>query len=210
MVKKGSYKETKLKTIIKKPLLENEIDRLSNNIVDFLKNKHNITSESDNFTEEFNDLVNLYLYEHGLVEEKGLKDYILIDHIEVNRFLIKNRKSTRILFGFSLLDLEIFDNFSIKPLETASFGDYIEDFVALHIISIKNNELANQILNKYGELDRKFFRLLSFYTAVFCLHLISKKDKEKNEIKKSKIQSLIDYIYESYEDFTVEIPTWYK
>ncbi|NLW52605.1 MAG: hypothetical protein GXY87_04485 [Tissierellia bacterium] len=202
---------TKLKLIVKKDLDDSQIEILSDNIVSFLKEKHSISSEEHIFSEEFNDLVNLYLYEHGLLETIGLKDYILVDFIDRNRFLIKDRKSTGIMFGSTILDLDINDDFGVVDFETVSFGDYIEDFVALHSISKANPKLASMILNKYITVkDRKFFRLLAFYTAVFTIHLISKKEKHNNEIKKQKLEDLINYIYEVYEDFTVDVPLWYK
>lgn len=211
MTKMNKNQASKLKTVVKQDLSAEQIDKLSDNIVLFLKNKHSQKNEEHKFKEEFNDLVNLYLYEHGLLDSVGLKDYILVDFIDRNRFLIKDRKSTGILFTNTILDLDISSDFDVLDFKTNTYGDYIEDFVALHSISMNNVDLANLIVKKYFTTrDRKFFRLLAFYTAVFTIHLISLKERQSNELKKAKIENLINYIYEVYEDFSVDIPLWIK
>lgn len=188
---------------------ERDYELISDNIVSYLKGIHSKEVFENDWEDEYIGLMNLAVFNHGLIKKIGLKDYILVDFIEKNKFIIKDRKTSKTLEKHSLMDLVFDDKFNIMKTKTTN-GDYVVDFYTLNVIAIEHPKLAKMIVSKYfsGGVNRKFFRLLSLYTAVYCLNLIAKIDQypQCNEYYQNRLDNIFDF----YEDFTVEIPTWFK
>lgn len=199
-----------LKKIINE-IPESDYDKIATKIALFLKEIHsNNTVESDWETTYMN-LINLTLFNHGLIKQSYLKDYILVDFVEKNKFLIKDRKTYVTIKGNSINDLCINNKFDLLSCEL-EFGDYVVDFFMLNVIAKQKPQISNLILEKYfeGPINRRFFRLLSLYTAVYCLNLLVRLDKEKDVERKLFFKERLDFLFDIYEDFTIDIPKWYK
>ena len=124
-------------------------------------------------------------------------------------FLVKNKIVPNDLFDETILDLDIDSNFNIIGKKKLSYFDVYKEFVAVNVLSINNPELAKEIVRKADiMMDRKFFRILSYYSALYCIHLIIKKDKEKDEIRIEEYNYKLDKMFEIYEDFTIFTPSW--
>ena len=198
---------SKIRDLINTQLDEGQIDKLSTSLTAYFENC--INNCKPKTREGFIDLTNLYLYEHGLISEKGLKDYILTDFLESNRFLVKNKIVPNNLFDETILDLDIDSEFDIIGKKKLSYFDVYKEFVAVNVLSINNPELAKEIVRKADiMMDRKFFRILSYYSALYCIHLIIKKDEETSEERIEEYNCKLDKMFEIYEDFTIFTPNW--
>ena len=190
---------------------DREKSELSKELLKLLKEKHTLI-EDKSWIDGYNNRINLILYNHGLSSSTGLKDYILVDFIEANNFLLNDRDSFYI-FGHSLDNIYLTNGeLEIKTREKDLSGDYVMDFLFLHELARLDEKFTNDLLKKYfdGEPGRKFFRLLSFYTAVDCLDLITKYNSIIDQVEKNRLGEKINYLFEIYEDFSEEYPLWYK
>lgn len=190
---------------------EEEKNELVEKIVAKLKDKHHLLDD-DSWLEAYNNKISLVLYNHGLSSATGLKDYILVDFIEANNFLLNDRDSFKI-YNLKLENIYLEErNVVFKTRDKNESGDYIMDFLFLHDLARIDEDFATNLLKKYfdGEPGRKFFRLLSFYTAVSSLDLITKYNSIIDPLEKEKLGEKINYLFETYEDFSEEYPLWYK
>lgn len=190
-------------------LNDDQVDILSDNIADYFKEMSNT---SDNVSREgFIDLTNLYLYEHGLIENKGLKDYVLTDFLESNQYLISDRKVPTYLFETSLMDLRLGSDLSLLDYTDNEYFDIFKEFVVLNVLSINNEKLSKEVLKKTGiQVDRKFLRILSYYSALYCVHLTILMDREEDVDQRLVLDEKMKDMFDLYEDFTIFTPNWFK
>lgn len=195
-----------IRDLLKVKLNHEQSLQISKMLADYL-NRHQ--TDTDSYDQaKFSDLTNLYLYEHGLVRNKGLKDYLLSDFLANNRFLVSQKKVPYDLFDHSILDLEIKDGIFINE-EINSYFDIYKEFVALNLLSMTNPQIPLQVIQLMNiKFDRRFMRILSYYSAIYCLHLIV--EKEKNQAINEQLDYKLNYMFELYNDFTTEQPAWYK
>ncbi|MDO5026309.1 MAG: hypothetical protein Q4E50_00595 [Tissierellia bacterium] len=199
----------KIRNLIFNKIDENKADLLANNLISYFKSA---TKKQENLSEDFVDITNLFLFEHGLLENTGLKDYVLVDFLKTNAYLVKGIKLPTDIFSSSILELSYDDDLSISNLDANKFFDIFKEFVAINAISRSNPHLCNLVLEMTDKemVDRKFFRILSYYSAVYCLHLRIDIENEKNEYRKMELNEKLDYMFDIYEDFTQTIPNWVK
>ncbi len=192
-------------------LSEEEKNKLAEKIVIKLKDKHFLIDDNS-WLQAYNNKISLVLYNHGLSSATGLKDYILVDFIEANNFLLNDRDSFEI-YNHRLENIYLEkEDVVFRTRDKDESGDYIMDFLFLHDLARIDEDFATSLLKKYfdGEPGRKFFRILSFYTAVSCLDLITKYNSIIDPLEKEKLGEKINYLFEIYEDFSEEYPLWYK
>lgn len=188
---------------------EEDYENLSDSIVKLLKSYHKDKIEKD-WEEKYTNTINLTIYNHGLLKKYGMKDYVLSDFVDRNKFLIKNRNTSKIL-NCRLKDLTFDSDLNICLNFKDDVGDYILDFLDLNRIALYHPKLSKLIVDKYFENkpDRRFFKLLSLYTAVDCLNFLIVIENEKDPDNKEILVDKFDRIFAMYEDFTREKPTWY-
>lgn len=193
-----------------KKLNINESVILANNIVEALLNIHNIKNFDIDWYDEYKQQINYSLHKHGLTRSQGLKDYILLDFLNNNSYFIKDRCVANLLKNSSLLEITINDDLSIDYSESGELGDRLLDLVDLNIIAFYNRKLAREVLLKYfgDEVSLKLYKLFLFYTAKKTIDLIFDKQKCKNKKLNEEYEEIINFIFDSYEDFTIYKPKW--
>lgn len=197
----------KIRDLVKNKIDENEAKEIASNMATYLENS---CKKKDLLSEDFVDITNLFLFEHGLLLNTGLKDYVLVDFIKNNSYLVNGINLPKSIFDSSILELGIEDDLSLSNFNLNKYFDIYKEFVAINAISKSNPYLCNLIVKEMDAktFDRKFFRVLSFYTAVYCLHLRIDIEREKNEFRKNELNEKLDYMFEVYDDFTQINPKW--
>ena len=81
-------------------------------------------------------------------------------------------------------------------------GDPFYDFKFLSLIALENESFATGIIDGYFEdkISKDFFKMLKYYTSELII----------KEYNKSLNAEIINKIYDSYDDFNLEIPKWYN
>lgn len=187
-----------------------QIDRLSDNICQSLSDIH-IEKDSDiNWMDEYIIDKNYSLYRHGLIKKQGLKDYILIDYINENIHLLRDRIVSRSIKDSSIIASDFDDNFIISFEKSDIFSDKIVDYLDLNIIAYVNKDLAKVLVNKINDnkFNIKFYKLFTYYTAKFTIDLIDGMSELNNKEDKEKYEAIIEFIFDSYDDFTLIKPKW--
>ena len=90
----------------------------------------------------------------------------------------------------------------IKTPINVNIGDPFYDFKYLSLIALENEDFASGILDGYfdGKFSKDFFIMLKYYTSELIITGYNKHlDKDT-----------VDKIIDSYDDYTLEIPKWYK
>lgn len=197
----------KIISLINNKIDDDKAEILSNNLIYYFDHA---TKIQEAFSEDFVDITNLFLFEHGLLKNTGLKDYVLVDFLKNNAYLVKGIKLPTEIFSSSILELSFDDDLNLSNLEANKYFDIFKEFVAINAISRSNPYFCNLVLKKFDKemLDRKFFRILSYYSAVYCLHLRIDIENEKNEFRKNELNDKLKYMFEIYEDFTQIVPSW--
>lgn len=193
-----------------KKLNGEDIDSLSDNICQILSDTHNEKNLDINCLKEFTIAKNYSLYRHGLIKKHGLKDYILVDYLNENIHLLKDRTASRLIKNSSILNFDFDDKFNISYEKSNSFADKIIDYLDLNVVAFVNKDLANAILQKLNKdkYNIKFYKLFTYYTAKYIIDLIDDMSELKSKEDKEEIKSLIEFIFDSYEDFTLIKPKW--
>lgn len=194
-------------------ILNNEEETiLAKNISSLLLTIHEVKDSTVNWKQEFTDEKNLSLFKHGLIKNHGLKDYVLIDFLNSNTFLLKDRSVSRLIKGNSLFNLVINDDLSLNYEIDEKLGDKIIDLVELNTIAYYKPSLAKKIFEaKFKKISsKKTYKLFTYYCAKYTIDLIIEKSKvnPKQEELLLEYQQIIDFIFDSYEDFTIYKPKW--
>ena len=187
-----------------------EIDRLSDNICQSLSDIHIEKDLDINWIDEYIIDKNYSLYRHGLIRKQGLKDYILIDYINENIHLLKDRIASRSIKDSSIIASDFDDNFNISFEKSDIFSDKIIDYLDLNIIAYVNKDLAKAIMNKLNnnKFNIKFYKLFTYYTAKYTIDLIDDMSELKNKEDRGEYETIIEFIFDSFEDFTIIKPKW--
>lgn len=189
-------------------LNKSEKRELINKLINEIGIIHSEKQFEDNWIELYQTELNLSLYNHGLIRKPGLEDYIITDYIKNNMYILKNRELSRSILDNSLLKININDNIEIQSGE--KFGDKIRDFVDLNIIAFYDAEFSSEFLKKIisDNNKNKFLKIFSIYTAHFYLDFLIEKNKINNEDEKIKIEEMLNFIIDSYDQFTNYTPKW--
>lgn len=195
-----------IRDLVSKKVNKEDEEKIAVEIADYI----NSSEESKDLDQDFVDVVNLFIYEHSLSNQVGLNDYVIVDYLELNKYIIKKHRQRVDLFSSSILDLDLDENYKIKKDKDISFS-FFKELVAINAISASNPDLANKIFYKLTAVkNRRFFRLLGYYTGLYCLHLKIEINNETNSQKIDSLMNKFNYMFSIYEDFTVNIPIWYK
>lgn len=185
---------------------------LAKNISSLLLEVHEVKDSTVNWKQEFTDEINLSLFKHGLIKSQGLKDYVLIDLLNSNTFLLKDRSVSRLIKGNSLFNLVINDDLSLNYEIDEKLGDKIIDLLELNTLAYYKPSLAKNIFEaKFENLGtKKIYKLFTYYSAKYTIDLIVEKSKVNSDDEDLLLeyQEIIDFIFDSYEDFTVYKPKW--
>lgn len=182
---------------------------LSDEIVSKVEEIHKTKSDKKDWPEEYSHFLNISQYEYGLLTNKGLRDYLLVDYINKNKYIINNRIKSQLIKNSILLNKSILESKDVSYEKSDNFGDKIIDYLDLNVIAYYNKELAKNIINKANKDNSiKFYKLFTFYTCKYTLDMIRKKESVKDKEYKKEYEKIIDFIFDSYEDFTENRPNW--
>ena len=140
------------------------------------------------------------------------KDYVLTDFIKSNGFIISPLRVSRDPFKLSIMDLPIdFDENNLDANPNIRFNIY-KEFVFLTEASRFNRYLVRDIVRKleFSNMDRRFLRILSLYSAIYCLELRLKIEEEESLDVREDLDARINYLFESFDDFTHFTPSWLR
>ena len=193
-----------------KNLNREEIDRLADNICQSLSYIHIEKGSDITWMDKYIIDKNYSLYRHGLIKKQGLKDYILIDYINENIHLLRDRIVSRSIKDSSIIASDFDDNFNISFEKSDIFSDKIIDYLDLNIIAYVNKDLAKAIMNKLNnnKFNIKFYKLFTYYTAKYTIDLIDDVSELKNKEDREEYETIIEFIFDSFEDFTIIKPKW--
>lgn len=179
----------------------------------FLKKFHKTNFEKNNcaWSKIYNYKIDLVIHEYGIGEYRGSQDYILLDYLEDNRYLLNERESTNILYLKSFTDIYISKNGEID------FDVFDKSYIADPFFEFRNINLSNHnieyfvlgILKAYfGEyVPRSFFKILALYTIVEAWGEIFKSRQDIDiEVMNLKTEEIISY----YDEFSTIKPLWYE
>lgn len=136
----------------------------------------------------------------------------ILNYIEKNRSLLKNREQTFNHGDFHVGNMIISpeNDLGIIDFNRFDFGDPWDEFNRI-IWSAQASELfASGQINGYfdNEVPEKFFRLLAFYMAVNSLASIPWAFKFGNQEIKIMLNN-INFMLDTYDNFESYIPNWY-
>lgn len=175
----------------------------------FLKEFHNTPTSVDiDWYKLCKTKSNYLFYMHGLCDNIGDNDYILVDYISHNQHLTKSVKTSYLISGISLDDIIIDDKFNILALDFKDVGDPIFDFTSINRIAIKNPEFSRGVINAYFDGKKapiKFFRLLALYQAYLILENMVNARSSKPCLFSKEEEKLLLLMYDNYNQ---EIPQW--
>ena len=195
-------------------LSDEEENILAKNISSLLLDVHEVKDSTVNWKQEFTDEINLSLFKHGLIKNQGLKDYVLIDFLNSNTFLLKDRSVSRLIKDNSIFNFVINDDLTLNYHLDEKLGDKIIDLVELNTLAYYRPSLAKKIFEaKFENLStKKIYKLFTYYSAKYTIDLIVEKSNinSKDEDLLIEYQEIIDFIFDSYDDYTVYKPKWLK
>ncbi|MDY2928107.1 kanamycin kinase [Anaerococcus sp.] len=153
---------------------------------------------------------NYLFYIHGLSEDIGDNDYVLIDYIEANIHLTKNTPINLMHGKINDKNIRIYDNnkLDLRGIKDIAYGDGVFDFVDINKLALYSEEFSRGVLEGYfdgNKPSRKFFRLLSLYEAYTIL--FNKVDTSCNK-DHSLNEKEIKHILEMYDNFNTLFPKW--
>lgn len=190
---------------------DDECRKLGRAFGEVLKNFHQVKpTEAIDWEKKFLTKSNYLFYIHGLLEDIGPNDYILIDYIEANIHLTKNTPINLMHGKINEKNIRVYDNnkLDLRGIKDISYGDGVFDFVDINKLAIYSEEFSRGVLEGYfdgNRPSRKFFRLLSLYEAYTILS--NKVDNNSNK-DHSLNEEEIKQILEMYDNFNELLPEW--
>lgn len=176
-----------------------------------LKNFHQVkATEAVDWERKFLTKSNYLFYIHGLSEDIGENDYILIDYIEANIHLTKNTPINLMHGKINEKNIRVYENnkLDLRGIKDIAYGDGVFDFVDINKLALYSEEFSRGVLEGYfdgNKPSRKFFRLLSLYEAYTVLY--NKVDSNSNK-DHSLDEKEIEQILEMYDNFNELLPEW--
>ena len=205
-------KEKSLKEFLSTSSAENQFE-IGKNFGSLLEKFHKSKiTENVDWEKKFLTKSNYLFYIHGLSEDIGDRDYILIDYIQDNIHLTKNTPINLLHGKINDRNIRIYDDnkLDFRGLKEIDYGDGVFDFVDINKIAIDYPKFAQGVLDGYfngKRPSRKFFRLLSLYQAYVILY--NKVDKNANKDHNLDDNQIND-LMQMYDEFNRLLPDWVK
>lgn len=169
---------------------------------------------SDEWADTMNPIIDKYIEDYKACELSFENDDLIIDYINKNRFLLNNRP-----LCFSQVDFQI-DKFicnlgdsvylRLIDFKNVSYIDPYYSFTALVNSVPINHFFATGQIHSYfdGEPPNEFWRILSFYMAVYAINALPSalnEGVETIDIAFNRINDILHW----YNNMQNIIPTWY-
>lgn len=159
----------------------------------------------------YNYKINSFLHAYGLGDYRGPKDYIFLDYIKRNRYLLDDCEVTHILYlsSFDRIHITSDGRFDFSVFNQSYLADPYFEFRHINLYQNGLEAFLYGILEGYfnGRVPRHFFKVLALYTIVegWGENFIDKQETDVTVLN-SKAEDLA-YIY---DDFSTVLPRWYR
>lgn len=189
-------------------LSDDEIIEVGRRIGDFIRNFHDDkVYDKALWHKLINNRINLLTYTYNMSPFKSERAYIIFDFLDKNKYILEDRKVTRILNFKSLDNIAIGKDLSffIDSKNMTSFTDSFYEFRSF-------NKDFDKLLLKYsilqgyfkGKIPRLFYRILAIYTIEDIIS--SKYSIDAN----ADIHEDLDRILDIYDNFESIKPRWIR
>lgn len=159
----------------------------------------------------FVNRVNLLRYDYAMLADKGDHDYLLMDMLDQDRYLLRN-VILKPIHGHIEPKFIRFDQAGqvhLHGMRGLMLGDPIFDFRHLNHVAIQFPNFARGIVDGYypDGLPRHFFKLLRLYSGSIILEdLIKLRNHQDNQMD----AEILDKLFDMYADFSEVVPIWYR
>ncbi|MDL2310624.1 hypothetical protein LJC13_01435 [Peptostreptococcaceae bacterium OttesenSCG-928-C18] len=169
---------------------------------------HKVTDQK--WEQSYNYKINHIFHEYGLCEYIGEKDYILLDYVKKNKYLVFDRDTIEIFSFNNIRDIPVDEDGKIYLFGTQDIttADPYFEFKDININYYKDEAYSAGIIDGYfsGKPSRLFFKTLALYTII---EILGKEFKPHKEIVLDAISLKTEELSSYYNDFNHIYPNWY-
>lgn len=178
----------------------------------FLKKYHNeFQSNSDVWKRDFNHKIVLLLHNYYMSKHNGSKDYIILDYLTDNKYLISDRTPSLLLGIENILNFNVDEEGRLSNIDLTNgmLADPYFEFKNINFLKDDDLDFVKGLVNGYFENSSTilFFKTIALYTIVEYLY---EEFEDYKNVNHQAINEKIDKIIEIYSDFTDIYPNWYK
>ena len=178
----------------------------------FLKKYHSeFQSNSDDWKRDFNHRIVLLLHNYYMSKHNGSKDYIILDYLTDNKYLISDRTPSLLLGIENILNINVDEEGRLSNIDLSNgmLADPYFEFKNINFLKDDDLDFVKGLVNGYFENSSTilFFKTIALYTIVEYLY---EEFEDYKNVNHQAINEKIDKILEIYSDFTDIYPNWYK
>lgn len=209
----GELSDDKIFLLWKKgKTFENKNFEFGEKLGKFLKKYHSeFQSNSDDWKRDFNHRIVLLLHNYYMSKHNGSKDYIILDYLTENKYLISDRTPSLLLGIENILNINVDEEGRLSNIDLSNgmFADPYFEFKNLNFLKDDDLDFVKGIVNGYFENSSTilFFKTIALYTIMEYLY---EEFEDYKNVNHRAINEKIDKILEIYSDFTDIYPNWFK
>lgn len=209
----GELSDDKIFLLWKKgKTFENKNFEFGEKLGKFLKKYHSeFQSNSDDWKRDFNHRIVLLLHNYYMSKHNGSKDYIILDYLTENKYLISDRTPSLLLGIGNILNISVDEEGRLSNIDLSNgmLADPYFEFKNLNFLKDDDLDFVKGIVNGYFENSSTilFFKTIALYTIVEYLY---EEFEDYKNVNHQAINEKIDKILEIYSDFTDIYPNWFK
>lgn len=209
----GELSDDKIFLLWKKgKTLENKNFEFGEKLGKFLKKYHSeFQSNSDDWKRDFNHRIVLLLHNYYMSKHNGSKDYIILDYLTENKYLISDRTPSLLLGIENILNINVDEECRLSNIDLSNgmLADPYFEFKNLNFLKDDDLDFVKGVVNGYFENSSTilFFKTIALYTIVEYLY---EEFEDYKNVNHQAINEKIDKILEIYSDFTDIYPNWFK
>lgn len=187
--------------------------KLGKEFSNILKKIHSLSPDQyTDWADIFTTRTNYLFYMHGVNDNIGDDDYILIDYINANKHLTKNIRQRYIInkINYESILVDEQGEIIISDLDFKKVGDRVYDFSRLNKFYLHSPDFIKGLYDGYFDKEKasgKFFRLLALYQAYSILKsMVDLREGKKARYSEEDIKQLLNI----YDNFNTDVPNWIK
>lgn len=209
----GELSDDKIFLLWKKgKTFENKNFEFGEKLGKFLKKYHSeFQSNSDDWKRDFNHRIVLLLHNYYMSKHNGSKDYIILDYLTENKYLISDRTPSLLLGIENILNINVDEEGRLSNIDLSNgmLADPYFEFKNLNFFKDDELDFVKGVVNGYFENSSTilFFKTIALYTIVEYLY---EEFEDYKNVNHRAINEKIDKILKIYSDFTDIYPNWFK
>lgn len=178
----------------------------------FLKKYHDeFQNKEDNWKRDFNHKIVLLLHNYYMSKHEGPKDYIILDYLTENKYLVSDRNPTLLLGLEDVFKVNLDDEGRLSNIDLAfqHMADPYFQFRNLNFLQSDDLDYVNGLIKGYFKDGSTilFFKTIAIYTIVEYLY---DELEDIDNLNHERINEKMDRLLEMYDDFTDIYPNWYR